>query len=275
KPMGGRGLKANAAKWEALATLEKGFFAMVDSSPGGYPMERVTAMFNLTQQRAMELLRSRQKEYGAFEIKGRGYLFRISEGERIVKELVKQVADFHKKNPSTPGVEEKTLAASALAGMDHEVASHWIHQAASQKNLEYSGSALRLPGREQVFAGAEKVWREKILAAYREAGLSNPPKTDHIHKELDIKSADAARIIRLLVRSGDLVSLAPDHTISREALETARLALVREIEEAGSVETARFRDILGVGRKAAIDILEHFDRIGLTRREGNKRALAK
>ncbi|MDH5678566.1 MAG: SelB C-terminal domain-containing protein, partial [Nitrospinota bacterium] len=85
---------------------------------------------------------------------------------------------------------------------------------------------------------------------------------------------EAARIIRLLVRSGDLVSLAPDHTICREALEQAREALVLELREAGSVETGRFRDILGVGRKAAIDILEHFDRIGLTRRVENKRVLA-
>ncbi|MDH5509899.1 MAG: selenocysteine-specific translation elongation factor [Nitrospinota bacterium] len=275
RPMGGRGLKANAVKWNALATLEEGFFAMVESAPGGYPMERIMAMFNLTQESAIALLNSRRKEHGVFEIKGRGYLYRTSEGERIVKELVRQVAGFHKKNPSMPGVEEKTLAASALAGMDEGVASYWIHQAASQAKLEYSGSALRLPGREQVFEGAEKEWREKILSAYRQAGLSNPPKTDHIHKELDIKSADAARIIRLLVRSGDLVSLAPDHTVCREALEQAKEALVRELDAAGSVETGRFRDILGIGRKAAIDILEHFDRTGLTRRVENKRVLAK
>lgn len=274
RPMGGRSLKANAAKWKALASLEEGFFAMVDGAPGGYPLQRATAMFNLPRNSAMALLKTRGDGYGAFEIKGQGYLYRASEGERIVKELVRQVAGFHKKNPAMPGVEEKTLAAAALPGMNEEVAGYWIRHTVAQGKMEYEGSALRLPGRAQVFEGVEKEWRERILAAYRKAGLVNPPKTDHIPKDLDIKPVEAARIIRLLVRSGDLVSLAPDHTICREALEQAREALVLELREAGSVETGRFRDILGVGRKAAIDILEHFDRIGLTRRVENKRVLA-
>ncbi|MBH8735518.1 SelB C-terminal domain-containing protein, partial [Pseudomonas aeruginosa] len=36
---------------------------------------------------------------------------------------------------------------------------------------------------------------------------------------------------------------------------------------------AQFRDRLGIGRKRSIQILEHFDRIGLTRRIGNDRRL--
>ncbi|MGI0889373.1 SelB C-terminal domain-containing protein, partial [Pseudomonas aeruginosa] len=35
----------------------------------------------------------------------------------------------------------------------------------------------------------------------------------------------------------------------------------------------QFRDRLGIGRKRSIQILEHFDRIGLTRRIGNDRRL--
>ncbi|HCU0834257.1 SelB domain-containing protein, partial [Pseudomonas aeruginosa] len=39
------------------------------------------------------------------------------------------------------------------------------------------------------------------------------------------------------------------------------------------IRPAEFRDRLGIGRKRSIQILEHFDRIGLTRRIGNDRRL--
>ncbi len=81
-------------------------------------------------------------------------------------------------------------------------------------------------------------------------------------------------MIRILTQTGDLVAMAPDYTIHRDTLEGAREILVNEIEANGPVETARYRDLLGVGRKAAIDILEHFDRTGFTKRKENKRSLA-
>jgi len=50
----------------------------------------------------------------------------------------------------------------------------------------------------------------------------------------------------------------------------ARLAaLARGVAAAdGEVTAARFRDASGLGRKRAIQVLEHFDRIGLLRRVG-------
>ncbi|MBH8897347.1 SelB C-terminal domain-containing protein, partial [Pseudomonas aeruginosa] len=42
---------------------------------------------------------------------------------------------------------------------------------------------------------------------------------------------------------------------------------------AGVPPPGQFRDRLGIGRKRSIQILEHFDRIGLTRRIGNDRRL--
>ncbi|MGI0880198.1 SelB C-terminal domain-containing protein, partial [Pseudomonas aeruginosa] len=41
----------------------------------------------------------------------------------------------------------------------------------------------------------------------------------------------------------------------------------------GGSPGGQFRDRLGIGRKRSIQILEHFDRIGLTRRIGNDRRL--
>jgi selenocysteine-specific elongation factor len=39
------------------------------------------------------------------------------------------------------------------------------------------------------------------------------------------------------------------------------------------IQAAAFRDRLGIGRKRSIQILEFFDRIGFTRRIGDKRQI--
>ena len=52
-------------------------------------------------------------------------------------------------------------------------------------------------------------------------------------------------------------------------------ALAREVgaQHAGEVQAGTFRDATGLGRKRAIQILEYFDRIGLTRRVGDTHRL--
>ncbi|PTT88577.1 selenocysteine-specific translation elongation factor, partial [Pelomonas sp. HMWF004] len=55
---------------------------------------------------------------------------------------------------------------------------------------------------------------------------------------------------------------------------TALAATVRRLAgEHGTVTAAAFRDATGLGRKRAIQHLEHFDRVGLLRRVGDEHRL--
>lgn len=170
-------------------------------------------------------------------------------------------------------MEESAIALGALAMMPPTLAGYWIRRAVSSGKLASGGSLFYLPGRTAVFTGEDERLRDAILDAYKAAGLKNPPKTDKVYAQLNANKGDAHKMIRVLTQSGDLVSLAPDYTLHKDALSEARAILVKELEAGGSIETAKYRDLLGVGRKAAIDILEWFDRDGLTRRIGNKRVL--
>ena len=58
----------------------------------------------------------------------------------------------------------------------------------------------------------------------------------------------------------------PEATLRR----AAQILLALETEQ-GAVRAAAFRDRIGLGRKRSIQLLEHFDRVGLTRRFGNER----
>ena len=65
----------------------------------------------------------------------------------------------------------------------------------------------------------------------------------------------------------------PGSSGSAAAYEQARATLVGTCESEGRIALARFRDLLGVGRKTAQLLLERFDADGLTRRIGDERVL--
>jgi selenocysteine-specific elongation factor len=80
-------------------------------------------------------------------------------------------------------------------------------------------------------------------------------------------------LARFLEEEGRLVRVGDGLAVSRQAYEAARDALVNECETAGRISLARFRDLLGVGRKTAQLLLERFDADGITRRVGDERVL--
>ena len=82
-----------------------------------------------------------------------------------------------------------------------------------------------------------------------------------------------AELARFLEEAGRLVRLGDGHAVAAPAYEDARRLLVEECERSGSITLARFRDLLGTGRKPAQLLLERFDADGLTRRVGDERVL--
>jgi selenocysteine-specific elongation factor len=122
--------------------------------------------------------------------------------------------------------------------------------------LERRGAKLYRPGSSAALGGHAEA------AAALEAALGLEP----------VKIEDAA-LARFLEEQGRLVRVGDGYAISAAAYEQARAALVAECEAAGRIALARFRDLLGVGRKTAQMILERFDADGLTRRVGDERIL--
>jgi selenocysteine-specific elongation factor len=90
---------------------------------------------------------------------------------------------------------------------------------------------------------------------------------------LEPVKVDDPRLALFLEQQGRLVRLGEDMAVSPEAYEQARRALVAECEAAGRITLARFRDLLGIGRRAAQLFLERLDADGVTRRIGDERIL--
>jgi selenocysteine-specific elongation factor len=101
---------------------------------------------------------------------------------------------------------------------------------------------------------------------------------DRLEDELDeagftpVKVEDA-ELARFLEAAGRLVRVGDGLAIGVSAYEEAKRLLVEECAAAGAITLARFRDLLGTGRKPAQLLLERFDGDGITRRVGDERVL--
>ena len=105
-------------------------------------------------------------------------------------------------------------------------------------------------------AGFEGAWARDLA---RDTGESEPLMRVTIARLA--QRAEVHQVVRDLVYSEATMR------------ELARLAREVAAAQAGAVTAAAFRDATRLGRKRAIQILEHFDRIGLLRRVGDEHRL--
>jgi selenocysteine-specific elongation factor len=131
----------------------------------------------------------------------------------------------------------------------------WAASIVPLLGLERRGSRLYLPGATARADGAAE-----LLAELDASGLA------------PVKVGDA-RLARVLEQEGKIVRLGSGEAVSAAAYKRARTALVGECSASGTITLARFRDLLGIGRRAAQLLLERLDADGVTRRVGDERVL--
>jgi selenocysteine-specific elongation factor len=135
----------------------------------------------------------------------------------------------------------------------------WARDVLPLAGVERRGARLYLPG-SQASLGGKSGAAERLEAELGEAGFAPVAVED---RELGA----------FLEREGRLVRLGDGLAIGAAAYEDAKRLLLDECEAEGSITLARYRDLLGTGRKPAQLLLERFDADGLTRRVGDERVL--
>jgi selenocysteine-specific elongation factor len=135
----------------------------------------------------------------------------------------------------------------------------WAEDVLTLLPLERRGSKLYLPGAVATLAGreAESVALERGLA---NVGVRATKISDD-------------EVARFLEASGRLVRLGDGYAIGIDSFDVAKDILLAECRAASEISLARFRDLIGTGRRDAQLLLERFDADGLTRRAGDVRVL--
>lgn len=114
---------------------------------------------------------------------------------------------------------------------------------------------------------------ENIKKIYFNTGLT-PPSLKEIHASHEIKEEDLKGIMGLLTNEGILVKVAEDLYFHQDWIQRLKKKLSLALKEEGKIDPSRFKEITGASRKYSIPLLEFFDKIKFTVRQGNYRVLA-
>jgi selenocysteine-specific elongation factor len=184
--------------------------------------------------------------------------------------LLAALRDFHDKYPDEIGPDVQRARRLAAPRMPEalwlQLTSHMIEAGV----LARRNGFLHLPEHGVALRAAEQIVAEHALPMLRE-GRFDPPWVRDIALQARLPEAQVRQVLGRMARGGDVYQVVKDlfyhPAVMHELAGLARKLAVEDV--GGQVTAARFRDLTGLGRKRAIQILEFFDRIGLLRRVGD------
>jgi selenocysteine-specific elongation factor len=180
---------------------------------------------------------------------------------------------FHAENPTESGIATAALRDLVDRRLDARVFDAVLAEAASRGVAVAETGRVRHPKAAVSALAAEQTAAEAIVPMLDAAGLE-PPSVADIAAATGAEVGVVRKVLGRLASDGAVVRVTSELHFSAGAYESAREKL-RPVFAAnpGGATAAELRDALGVSRKFAIPLLEHFDAHGFTKRVGDLRTL--
>jgi selenocysteine-specific elongation factor len=182
---------------------------------------------------------------------------------------------FHKEKPDQPGLGQERLRLMLPPRLPAPCFVEAVRRLGAEGSVVLDRSWVRRPAHEVRFSDEEERILAKARALLGGAERFRPPRVRDISKLHRIDESKLRRVLKMAARRGEVDEIAQDHFfLSGTVIEMADIArALAEKGENGQFAVVDFRDRLDNGRKVAIQILEFFDRQGLTMRRGDVRRI--
>jgi len=245
--------------------LEEALSALLASAPGGLDPQRLERQFN--RQRETWLL---PNDVQVVATRQGPLLFAKSQWQTLRHQVLEQLARFHEQEPDQLGPDRDRLRRFAALPLERPAFVSLLDELLHEGLIASSGPWLHLPDHKvQLSAADSALWarlQPKLLA-----GQYDPPWVRTLATEECCAEADVRLLLRKLARLGLVHQVVRDLFYPEQTLRRMAELLLGQANETQVVQVAAFRDMLGIGRKRSVQILEYFDRIGLTRRVADQR----
>jgi selenocysteine-specific elongation factor len=151
-----------------------------------------------------------------------------------------------------------------------------VQALASAGDIVAQGSWIRLPEHTSSLGGADASLWDRVRPLI-EASPYRPQTAREMAEHLGQPVAKVRSVCKTLARMGELMEIASDRFFL-PATVREMASMTQELASAAPDNTftaAQFKDRAGCGRNVGIQVLEYFDRRGLTMRNGDARKVVK
>lgn len=195
-------------------------------------------------------------------------LFDALRWEALKTPLLEHLAHFHQLEPDLMGPDRDRLRRFSASALERSTFISLLEELLASGAIAGSGPWLHLPEHQVRLSEKDEALWLRLQPLFEARGFDPPWVRQLGHDEVTVRA-----LLRKMARLGLMHQVIrdlfyPDVTLARLAAMLVRLADAEPV-----ITVAAFRDAVGLGRKRSIQILEYFDRIGLTRRFGDRRQL--
>ncbi|WP_111430292.1 selenocysteine-specific translation elongation factor [Rhodobacteraceae bacterium DSL-40] len=185
------------------------------------------------------------------------------------------LAAFHAEEPDLAGMSRERLRLALTPRLPKDAFLIFLRQEALAGRAVLDGAFVRLPGHEVRLSPEDEALFTRLLPQLQGETRFRPPRVRDFAKETGIEEREIRRVFKLTQKLGRTDQIARDHFFDRSVTaEMVGILLdVAACARDGWFAAPAFRDRLQNGRKVAIEILDFFDRQGLTLRRGDLRRI--
>ena len=271
-PKRGRARPARIAALKAMQhrNVTDALRALTDGSETGVLLTPFSVAYNLPAPRLDMLIDRLSLRRVGQQSKQR--VFCETQWHRLGAKVVGAVKGFHRSKPMSPGASVKDIQLALSPHIETSILEVLLGTLVEEQRLNSRGTRFHLPSHNIRISVRDQQLLDRV--APKLAPRSGTPLSLHqAAADLKVDLETLEMTLKTASRLGKMVLIgknryAPTHFV-------AKLGVVAERLAANSADrcftTAEYRKQTTLGRNFVIDVLEYFDQIGFTERNGNTR----
>jgi selenocysteine-specific elongation factor len=257
----------------ALADPSAAFAALLETPPFAFDLAAFARDRALCAERRDQLV----AELGLVILEARDSNIALTR-ERwplFASAVLERIGAYHGDNPDLQGLGREQLRVTSQLKLPKPAFDVALKKLAHSGRLVLDGAFVRLPSHEVQLTPEDKVAWEMIAPLLGGEQRFRPPRVRDLAAATGRAEKDLRRVLKRVGRMGWVDEVAHDHFFLRSTVSemTTIIADLSASAKDGSFSAAQFRDQVDNGRKVAIQILDFFDRHGLTLRKGDERRI--
>ena len=201
------------------------------------------------------------------------WLLGAKAAESLAQHGLAVLAAYHAKSPDELGPDLARWRRLAAPRLPEPLWRALLQRLLAEEKLQQRGAVAHLPEHGVQLNAADERVAQKIAPWLNKAGFEGAWARD-LARDCQTPEPLMRTSLARLAQSGLLHQVVKDLYYAAPVMtQLAALARQAVASDGQELKAAAFRDLSGLGRKRAIQILEYFDRVGLSRRVGDSHKL--
>jgi selenocysteine-specific elongation factor len=224
--------------------------------------EKVAVQCNFSEAEVRNRLESLAQQEQVVAVGSGPHQFFLSRSrwERLVKEIMRLIQDYHSQFPLRRGMPKEELKSRLRLLPQHF--DGLLQKLAEEGDLMKEGIVVRLP----LYTVKLSLEQQARIAAFLEA-LAENPYSPPTNLSLD------PELLNLLVEERKVIKVDDKVIFTASAYEEMVNQIIEYIKSQGKITMAEVRDLFHSSRKYVLPLLEYLDQQKITRRVGDERVL--